>query len=95
MFNPVYYYCHPFTDFYKKLTCVEFKPFFIVRKSNTFIFWKACLLVVPVGFDPRIYNIKTLHFNSSVDNVPLSTCLFFKNNKTPWKYPRGYIKVLK
>ena len=65
MFNPVHHHCHPFTDFYKKLICAEFKPFFIVRKSNTFIFWKACLLVVPAGFDPRIYNIKTLHFNSS------------------------------
>ena len=70
MFNPVHHYCHPFTDFYKKFTCVEFKPFLTVRKSNTFIFWKACLLVVPAGFDLRIYNIRTLHFNSSVDNVP-------------------------
>ena len=72
MFNPVYYHCHPFTDFYKKFICVEFKPFLIVRKSDNFIFWKACLLVVPAGFNPRTYNIKTLHFNSSVDNVPSS-----------------------
>ena len=70
VFNPVHYYCHPFTNFYKRLIYAEFKPFFIVRKSNTLIFWKVCLLVVPVGFDPRIYNIKTLHFNNSVDNVP-------------------------
>ena len=95
MFNLVHNYCHPITDFYKKFICVESKPFFIVRKSNTFIFWKAYLLVVSVGFDPRIYNIKTLYFNSSVDNVPSSTCLFFKNNKTPWKYFRGYMEILK
>ena len=63
--NPVHHHCYPFTDFYKKFICAEPKPFFIVRKSNTFIFWKASLLVVPAGFDPRIYNIKTLHFNSS------------------------------
>ena len=72
MFNPVHHHCHLFTDFYKKFICVEFRPLLIVRKSNTLIFWRACLLVVPAGFDPRIYNIKTLHFNSSVDNVPLS-----------------------
>ena len=81
MFNPVHHHCHPFTNFDKRLTYVELKPFFIARKSDTFIFWKVCLLVVPAGFDPRIYNIRTLHFNSSVDNVPLSTCLFFKDNK--------------
>ena len=61
MFNPVYHYCHPFTDFYKKLTCAGFKPFIIARKSNTFIFWKACLLVVPAGLDSRTYSIGTLH----------------------------------
>ena len=60
MFNPVYHHCHPFTDFYKKFTCAEPKPFFIVRKSDTFILWRACLLVVPVGLDPRTYSIGTL-----------------------------------
>ena len=65
MFNTVHHHCYPFTDFYKKFTCVEFKPIFIVRKSNIFIFLRACLLDVPAAFDPRIYNIRTLHFNSS------------------------------
>ena len=107
IFNPVHHHCHLFTDFYKRFTCVEFKPFFIARKSNTFIFWRACLLVVPAGFDPRTYNIKTLHFNSSVDNVPSSPvfqtskklwntpCLPLKDNKTLWKYFRGCMGVLR
>ena len=60
MFNPVHHHCHPFTDFYKRLICAEFKPFLTARKSDTFIFWRAYLLVVPVGFDPRIYSIGTL-----------------------------------
>ena len=60
MFNPVYHHCHLFTDFYKRFTCVELKPFFIARKSDTFIFWKACLLVVPAGLDPRTCSIGTL-----------------------------------
>ena len=53
MFNFVHHHCHLFTDFYKGLICVEPRPFLIARKSETFIFWRACLLVVPVGFDPR------------------------------------------
>ena len=65
MFNRVHHHCHPFTDFYKGFICVDFKPLFTARKLNIFIFWRACLSVVPVGFDPRIYNIKTLHSNSS------------------------------
>ena len=32
MFNPVLHHCQFFTDFYKKLTCVEFKPLFIARQ---------------------------------------------------------------
>ena len=60
MFNPVHHHCHLFTDFYKRLICAEFKPFFIARKSDTPILWRACLLVVPAGFDPRTYNIGTL-----------------------------------
>ena len=63
--NLVHHHCHPFTDLYKKLICVEPKPFLTARKSNTFIFWRACLLVVPAGFDPSIYNLKTFYFNSS------------------------------
>ena len=65
MFNPVHHHCYLFTDFYKRFTCAELKSLFIARKSDTFIFWRACLLVVPAGFNPRIYNIRTLHFNSS------------------------------
>ena len=61
MFNPVHHHCYFFTDFYKKLTYVEPKPFLIARKSDTFIFWRACLLVVPAGLDPRTYSIGTLH----------------------------------
>ena len=41
MFNPVHHHCHLFTDFYKRLTCAELKPFLTVRKSDTFIFWRA------------------------------------------------------
>ena len=62
MFNPVHHHCQPFTDFYKGLTCAELKPLFTARKSDTFIFWRACLLVVPAGLDPRTYNIGTLQF---------------------------------
>ena len=39
MFNPVHHHCHPFTDFYKKFTCVEFKPFFIVRQIKQLYFF--------------------------------------------------------
>ena len=60
MFNPVHYHCHPFTDFYKKLICVELKPLLTARKSDTLILWRACLLVVPAGLDPRTYSIGTL-----------------------------------
>ena len=60
MFNPVHHHCHPFTDFYKGLTCVEPRPFLTARKSDTPIFWRACLLVVPAGLDPRTYSIGTL-----------------------------------
>ena len=60
MFNPVHHHCHLFTDFYKRLICAEPKTFFIVRKSDTFILWRACLLVVPAGLDPRTYSIGTL-----------------------------------
>ena len=62
MLNPVHHHCHPFTDFYKGLICVEPKPLFIARKSDTLIFWRACLLVVPAGLDPRTYSIGTLQF---------------------------------
>ena len=63
MFNPVNHHCHPFTDFYKGLICVEPKPLLTARKSDALILWRACLrqLVVPVGFDPRTYSIRTLH----------------------------------
>ena len=60
MFNPVHHHCHPLTDFYKRFTCAEFKPFLFVRKSDTFIFWRDCLLVVPAGLDPCTYSIRTL-----------------------------------
>ena len=60
MFNLVHHHCHPFTDFYKRFICVEFRPLFIVRKSDTFILWRACLLVVPAGLDPCAYSIGTL-----------------------------------
>ena len=60
MFNPVHYHCHPFTDIYKGLICVELKPFFTARKSDTPILWRACLLVVPAGLHPRTYSIRTL-----------------------------------
>ena len=82
MFSLVHHHCHFFTDFYKGFTCVEFKPFFIVRKSNIFIFWKTCLLVVPAGFNPRIYNIRTLHFNSSgkMDNDRIIVLFSLKKN---------------
>ena len=60
MFNPVHHYCHLFTDFYKGFICVELKPLLTARKSDTPIFWKACLLVVPAGLDPRTYSIGTL-----------------------------------
>ena len=32
MFNPVHHHCHPFTDFYQKLICVEFEPIFFDRQ---------------------------------------------------------------
>ena len=32
MFNPIYHHCFPFTGFYKKFTCAEFKPLLIVRQ---------------------------------------------------------------
>ena len=60
MFNPAYHHCHLFTDSYKGLTRVELKPFFIARKSDTLILWRACLLVVPAGLNPRTYSIRTL-----------------------------------
>ena len=60
MFNLVHHHYHLFTDFYKGFTCAEFKPLLIARKSDTLIFWRACLLVVPAGFDPRTYSIGTL-----------------------------------
>ena len=42
------------SSFYKLSLCVELKTFFIVRQVKPFFFlWKTCLLVVPVGFDPR------------------------------------------
>ena len=34
IFNPIHHHCHLFTDFYKKLICVEFKPLFIVWKKK-------------------------------------------------------------
>ena len=83
IFNPVHHHCHLFTDFYKKFTCVEFKPLLIVRKSDTFIFWKACLLVVPAGFNPRIYNIKTLHYNSSGKMYNDRIIVLFSYKKKP------------
>ena len=61
MFNPVHHHCHLFTDFYKGFTCAELKSFLLVRKSDTLILWRACLLVVPAGLDPRTYSIRTLH----------------------------------
>ena len=61
MLNPVHHHCHPFTDSYKGLICAEPKPLLTARKSDTPIFWKACLLVVPAGLDQRTYNIGTLH----------------------------------
>ena len=61
MFNPVYHHCHLFTDSYKGLTCAEPKPLLTARKSDTPILWRACLLVVPAGLDPRTYSIGTLH----------------------------------
>ena len=73
MFNPVHHNCHPFTDFYKKLTCVEPKPFLTARKSNRLIFWRACLLVVPAGFDPRTYSIRTLHIDPYESDFVFST----------------------
>ena len=60
MFNLVHHHCHPFTDFYKGLTCAEPKPFLTVRKSDTLILWRAFLLVVLAGLDPRTYSIGTL-----------------------------------
>ena len=63
MFNPAYHHCHLFTDFYKKFTCVELKPLLIARKSDTPIFWRACLLVVLAGFNPRTYSIRTLQLS--------------------------------
>ena len=60
MFNPVHHHCHLFTDFYKKIIYVELKPLLTARKSDTPILWRACLLVVPAGLDPRTYSIGTL-----------------------------------
>ena len=54
MFNLVHHHCHFFTDSYKKLICVEFRTLLIVRQVKQAYFWKACLLVVPAGFDPRL-----------------------------------------
>ena len=60
MFNPVHHHCHFFTDFYKRFICAEPKPLLTARKSDTPILWKACLLVVTAGLDPRTYSIGTL-----------------------------------
>ena len=64
--NPAHHHCHPFTDSYKGLTCAEPKPFLTARKSDTPILWRACLLVVPAGLNPRTYSIGTLQ--------PCQTC---------------------
>ena len=84
MFNPVYHHCHPFTDFYKGLICAEPKPLFTVRNSDTFIFWKACLLVVPADLDPRTYSIGTLHFCSGCKTAspdhPEKSCIVALND---------------
>ena len=73
--NPAHHHCHPFTDFYKGLTCAELKPLLIARKSDTPILWRACLLVVPAGLNPRIYSIGTLH-----DGVFRPCLYYFKKN---------------
>ena len=38
MFNPVHYHCHFLRIFIQKVTCVEFKTFFIVRQIKQFYF---------------------------------------------------------
>ena len=53
MSNPVYYHCPPFTDSYKGFTCAELRPLLTVRQVRHLIFWKARLLVVPAGLNPR------------------------------------------
>ena len=63
MFNLAHHHCHPFTDSYKGFICAELKQFLTARKSDTLILWRACLLVVPTGFDLRTYNIGTLQRN--------------------------------
>ena len=84
MFNPVHHHCHPFMDFYKGLTCAEPRPLLIVRKSDTPIFWRACLLVVPAGLDPRTYSIGTLHNYSKLEKgwSAQSVRTFARKNQT-------------
>ena len=57
-------------DFYKKLTYVEFKPFFIGRQIKQFYFLESLFVGRSRWFRPRFQcNIKTLHFNSSINNM--------------------------
>ena len=78
MFNPVRHHCHLFTDFYKKFTCAEFKPFFIIRQiKKIHFFWKACLLVVPVGFDPRFNIIQGRYILTIPEKLTIIGSLFY------------------
>ena len=81
MLNPAHHHCHLFTDFHKGLTCAEPKPFLTARKSDTFILWRACLLVVPAGLDPRTYSIGTLQ------NVPNHDMVF----EIPFTFTRKHL----
>ena len=71
MFYPVHHHYHLFTDFYKGLICVELRLFLTARKSDTFILWRACLLVVPAGLDSRTYSIGTLQTRPTLRTSPI------------------------
>ena len=51
--KPVHHHCHLYTDFITDSHALNLNHFSLLDKSNNFIFWKACQLVVLVGFDPR------------------------------------------
>ena len=61
--------------FIKNSYALSLNHFSLFGKSNNFIFWKACLLVDPVGFDPR-FNVTQGH---NILAVQKTTCLFFKD----------------
>ena len=61
----------------------------MLANQTLLFFWKVCLLVVPVGFDLRIYNIRTLHFNNSVDKRTVINMFIFQKQQNFMEIPSG------